>query len=364
MRINNFEVKGKASILIGGQFGSCGKGAASAWVALDLAKDGRKFDIATTSAAAQAGHTSIHKGKKRVCFHMPTAPYIAEDELGKGRGGAVYINNGALIDPISFEKELNDNPFGGPIFVGPYAAVITDECREAENRTDSGQTKIASTRKGVGEALARKVLRTGMVAKDHPFLKKFTGSKVDLNRQLATGNSVLVEVPQGVSLSLNHSGFYPYTTSRDCTPMSGMSDANIHPHFYNTSLVVFRTRPIRVGNILEEGKVLGTSGPAFPDQEETTWEALGQPVEITTVTKRPRRVFMLSVLQVEEALKICRPDYVMITFCNYLKEKKELDRIVETIVSLCRMNSQSVPTIIYEWGATTDDIGEQYDMVA
>ncbi len=34
---------------------------------------------------------------------------------------------------------------------------LTDECREAENQIDSSQTKTASTRKGVGQALARKV---------------------------------------------------------------------------------------------------------------------------------------------------------------------------------------------------------------
>ena len=362
--ISGFEVKGMASVLLGGQYGSEAKGAASAWVAAELAKDGRKFDWVTTNAAAQAGHTSIHKGTKRVCFHMPTAPYIAEDELGKGRGGAVFINAGSAIDPVSFEKELNDNPFEGQIYVHPFASIITDECKEAEGRADSGQTKIASTRKGVGEAISRKVLRTGMVAKDHPFVKKFTTGNVNLNRQLRTNNSVMVEVPQGLSLSLNHSGFYPYTTSRDCTPMSGLSDANINPQFYNGTMVVLRTFPIRVGNIVEEGKVLGTSGPSFCDQKETTWEELGQPAEITTVTKRTRRVFLFSVFQASEALEICDPDYIFLTFCNYVKKKEDLDHIVNSIQGASKMAMLPPPKVIYEWGPTTADAGEKYDMVA
>jgi adenylosuccinate synthase len=43
-------------------------------------------------------------------------------------------------------------------------------------------------------------------------------------------------------------------------------------------LVCMRVYPIRVA---------GNSGPMH---EETTWEALGLPVELTTVTRKPRRV--------------------------------------------------------------------------
>lgn len=362
--ISGFEQKGLASVLVGGLWGSESKGSCAAWIAYELAKEERKFDIVTVNNGAQSGHVSIHKGNKRTLFHMPTTPYIAEDELGKGKGGTVYINNGAVIDPETFEKELNDNPYNGQIIVGPYAAVITDECKEAERRKDSGQTKIASTQKGVGEALARKALRVGQVAKDHPFLRKFTGPRIDLNRQLRIGNSVLIEIPQGLSLSLNHSGFYPYTTSRDCTPMQGMSDANVHPQFYNSCFVVFRSRAIRVGAILEGTEVLGTSGPAYADQREISWEELGVDVEFTTVTKRPRRVFMHSVQQFTDALATAVPDYVMLTFCNYLKEKKELEEIVDAIYGASRALMQPPPKIIYQWGPSSDDVGEEYDMVA
>lgn len=364
LSINRMLGAGRAAVLLGGQWGSEAKGCAASWVAYELAKQGKAYDIVTTNAAAQAGHTSIHKGRKRVVFHMPTAPYISEDVLGKGKGGTVFLNAGAIIDPVGFEKELNDCPYNGQIIIHPNAAVITDECKEAENRKDSGQTKIASTRKGVGEALARKVLRTGQVAKDHPFLKEFTGPSIDLNHQLRMGASIMVEVPQGVSLSLNHSGFYPYTTSRDCTPSSGLADANIHPQFYGSTMVVLRTYPIRVGNIVEHGETLGTSGPAYPDQLETSWEELGVAAEITTVTKRVRRVFMLSMRQIVETLSICDPDYVFLTFCNYCKEQAELDRAVTYIQSAAKMLRQPPPKIIFQWGPTTEDAGEQYDMVA
>lgn len=353
--MKNFCIPGRASVLLGGQWGSEAKGCAAAWVARELSMEDRAFDIVTTNAGAQAGHTSIHLGNKRVVYHLPTAPFIAEDNLGKGKGGIMYINAGSIIDPVSFEKELNDNPYNGGILIHPMAAVITDECREAEMKADSSRTKIASTRKGVGEAQARKVVRSGQIAKDHPFLKQFVG-KMDLNDELRRGAAILVEVPQGVSLSLNHSGFYPYTTCRDCTIGSGLSDAGIHPRGFGKSMVVLRTFPIRVGNIVEDGKTIGESGDCYHDQFETSWEKLGVQAEITTVTKRVRRVFTFSYQQIVDTFSLCMPDYVFLTFCNYVQNPVDLARIAQYIRSAADVTLSPHPQIFYQWGPTTDDV--------
>lgn len=350
---------GKASCLVGGQWGSESKGSAAAWLALELCKRGQQFDIVTTNAGAQAGHTSIHKGKKRVVYHLPTAPLITQDETGKS--GVVYLNSGTIIDPEAFEKELNDSGFQGDVFIHPVAAVITDACREAELKPDSSHTKVAGTRKGVGQALSRKVARSGQVAQDHPFLKKFV-RRLDLNWSLRAGKSVLIEVPQGVGLSLSHSPFYPYCTSRDCIPSSAMGDAAIHPSFYGATLVVLRTFPIRVGNIVENGKLLGQSGGCYKDQEETTWEDIGVEAEITTVTKRVRRVFTFSQQQLLETLSLCRPDVIFLTFTNYLKEQAKLDEIEEAILNASKVIFMPPPRIMYQWGPTTEDVGESYEV--
>lgn len=356
--IASFIRPGKVSFIVGGQWGSEGKGAAAAWSAVELAKQGSRFDIVTTGAGAQAGHTSVHAGRTRVVYHLPTAPLIAREVLGDG--GTIYLNAGAIIDPVAFEKELSETPYDGPLFIHPMAAVITDECRELEGLATSSTTKIASTRKGVGAALSQKVMRSGKVAKDHSFLKQFVRN-IDLNAQMADGKSVLVEVPQGVSLSLNHSGFYPHTTSRDCIPSSAMGDAGIHPFFYNETMVVLRTFPIRVGNIVEDGQTLGQSGACYPDQHEVSWEELGQKAEITTVTKRVRRVFTFSNRQMLETLSLCRPDHVMLTFVNYLKTNEEVDEIVKSIEDASRALWMPPPNVIYEWGPSTDEAGEFYE---
>jgi adenylosuccinate synthase len=349
---------GKAAFVAGGQFGSCGKGCAAAWLAYQLAKMGRQYDICTSAAGVQSGHTSIHKGKRRVSYHLPTAPLIFQDEHGEYRG-ITYLNSGSIINPEELEKELRDTGYKGLLFIHPRAAVITPSCIEAENKRDSAQTKIASTRKGVGEALARKVARSGMIAKDHPYLKQFV-NQLDLNVYLRNEETCLVEVPQGVSLSLNHSPFYPNTTSRDCTPIDAMSNAGIYAGYYGATMIVLRTFPIRVGDIVENGETLGRSGDCYPDQKEISWEELGVKPEITTVTKRVRRVFTWSVQQLRDTFSICRPDVVFLTFVNYCRTQKELDQIERDILNVSKELYLPPPRIVYEHGPSTLDVVEDY----
>jgi len=346
---------GHVTVLLGGQWGSEAKGSAAAWLAYELSKNDKFFDIVSTNAGAQAGHTSVHQGVKRVVFHLPTASLISKDHFRDY--GMIYLNAGSIIDPDGLVRELEENKIltGKTRFaIHPMAAVITDECRAAENEVDSAQTKTASTRKGVGQALARKVLRSGMVAKDHPVLQQWV-RRVDLNDNLCNGGSVLLEVPQGVSLSLNHSPFYPHTTSRDCTPMSALSDAGVHPSFLGKTLLVLRTFPIRVGNIVEDGETLGTSGDCFGDQEEITWEALGVAPEITTVTKRVRRVFTFSGEQIRQTFALTRPDVIMLTFCNYC-DKKTLGTVLDKIRRAADHVNIRQPEVLLEWGPTTEDV--------
>lgn len=357
--------EGKADFIIGGQWGSEGKGAAAAALArrvcerstrqgdMPWSDSKRYYDIMTTNAGAQAGHTSTHKGRERVVFHLPTAALIQHDIIGEWP--TIYINAGAIIEPNVLLKELFDNKIPQhKVIVHPNAAIITPECQEAEGRADSGQTKIASTRKGVGEALARKVLRTGRIARDEPSIQHLV-DRLDLNDELRNDKSVLVEVPQGLSLSIN-SQFYPYTTSRNCTIQQAMSDANAHPHFMGATCLVLRTFPIRVGNIVEDGKTLGTSGAHFPDQDETDWGAMNKKPEITTVTKRVRRVFTFSWLQGGAAIKATRPDTVFLTFCDYFNDKEELERWMDRAAQIANEESSNLFfEIIGQFGPTTDD---------
>lgn len=347
---------GRVFSIIGGQWGSEGKGAAAAFVArlaCGSSDQNWPFDIACSNAGAQAGHTSVHNGKKRVTFHLPTYALIAKDY---GVPVTSYLTAGSIIDPVVLWKELDD--FGidqSSFFVHPNAAVITDECRAAEMREDSAQTKIASTRKGVGEAYARKALRSGLIARDCSELKGWV-RRIDLNGALSRGRSVFMEVPQGFSLSVN-SGFYPHTTSRICTVQQALADGDVHPSFAGDTMMVVRTHPIRVGNIAgPDGKEIGNSGGFYHDQREIAWTDLGVEPEITTVTKRVRRVFTFSQAQIVDAMKVIRPTSVMITFCNYFKSPHSVELVRDSIFMAARSVGVEAPTILYEYGPTTDDV--------
>lgn len=369
--MKGFIQPGKASFVLGAQFGSEGKGAAAAYAAVQSYENVSKL-IVTTNAGVQSGHTSIHNGKKRVLFHFPTFAVVLYDMF---RAGAIevnyppiYLNAGSILDPDVLMQEIRDTGFPtDQIFIHPNAAVITQECKDAEGRNDSAQTKIASTRKGVGEALSRKVLRSGQIARDHPYLKQFV-RRIDLNERMRVGHSVLVEVPQGFSLGIDQP-FYPHTTSRNCTVMQAMSDAGIHPEFYGTSMLVVRTYPIRVGNInrtvdgygdTRDGmEQIGFSGGAYPGQHELTWEQLGQPAEITTVTKRVRRVFEFSQRQLIEAMAAARPTVVFLAFCDYLKTNAEQNRMTQMVHEAAKVAGlPRPPGIVYAYGPSTADVSK------
>lgn len=364
--LEHFLKRGKASFLLGGQFGSEGKGSAAAFTAVHLCERGESFDIVTAGNGAQSGHVSVHGGKSLTLFHLPTSSaYPSKFQP------LTYLNGGAVIDPIVLLQELEQVPHVANNFaIHPNAAVITQDCRDAEGRDDSAQTKIASTRKGVGEALSRKILRSGMVAKDHPVLSRWV-RRVDLNDQMQRGASVLVEIPQGHSLSID-GPFYPHTTSRNCTVGQAMADAGIHPHFYHQSMLVIRTYPIRVGDVtIDDGTGLDSnerrysSGGHFPDQHEISWQDLGVKAEVTTVTKRVRRVFTFSEQQVAEALASTRPGVIYLTFADYLPNRDAVRELVDCIRAMARKIGSlrhDGPEILTQWGPTTADVVRAEDI--
>lgn len=335
--ISGFVKPGKASVLFDGQFGSTGKGLAAAWIG-----ESNEIDWCVTNASANAGHTTVFDDERDpiVSFHIPSSFHTAREQ----HWSRIYIDAGAIVDIDVLNREIEELGIThAQIFVNPNAAVILPEDAEAEKKSSSGASKAGSTQKGVGAALARKIKREG------PNLGKHidrTGKKVGfqvapvaLNHEMMRGASVMVEVPQGFSLSLNAGGFYPYCTSRDCTPQQGLSDAGIHPRFLHKSMAVLRTLPIRVGNIAHpvHGHQIGYSGPGYPDQQETSWEALGLTPEVTTVTKRIRRVFGFSADQYRAMLTHCLPDYSFLNFCNYLTKSR-----IENIVGDMRRVEQAL----------------------
>lgn len=307
--------KNRLNLVIDGQFGSTGKGLLCGYLALKQAEiEPIRFCI--TNASPNAGHTvDFNDGRgKLVCYHLPVSCLINKNAL-------IYLCAGSIIDPDLLNKEIEYLGVDkNQIVIHPHAAVVLPEHKEQEQQPCSSATKIASTQKGVGTALANKIQRKGNVAinfKD-TLLKEYRIQKLNVPYELQKFSYTLMEVPQGFGLSVNH-GFYPYTTSRDITPMQALNDVGLSSDKLGSVHMSVRTLPIRVGNILDQnGEELGYSGPFYSDSKEKTWEELGLPEELTTVTKRVRRIATFSHDQYHHALEVINPTHVFLNFCNYL----------------------------------------------
>lgn len=321
-------IKGKINILIDGQFGSTGKGLFAEYLSdLDI-------QIAITNAGPNSGHTFSFKGAKQVTKQLPVTGILNTDSI-------IYITHGSIIEPSTFFKELElFNIAAERVIIDPRATVVHDKDIFAEEASNSSFTNISSTQSGAGNALSRKIRREGNIAGNYNAFSVFT-KPFNLEHNLNSGKLALMEVPQGLGLSLN-SKFYPYCTSRDITIANSLNDCGVHPYYLGKVLVCLRTFPIRVGNLIstcsensykDTGITCATinySGDFYRDSMETTWDAIGVPKEYTTNTKRVRRVATFSYEQYKDMLVKLRPDYVFLNFCNYLSEEA-LSRLLDNL---------------------------------
>lgn len=264
---------GKIQVVVGGQFGSEGKGHACA----ELAK--RELDmLAIRTGGPNAGHTvwgSAGSGQTRE-FKLRQVPV------------ATVVNPGAMavMAPRSviqldlLEREAKE--VGITVRVDRAATLL----EPAHIVVEQGDDSLAgwSTQKGIGAARADRIHRTarcfGQLERMPPGLVSTDASDL-IQGYLDAGSTVQIEAAQGYGLGL-HTSYYPKTTSADCRAIDALADVGLSPWGVPQAeleiWVVVRPYPIRVA---------GQSGPL---RLETTWEALGLPEERTTVTNKVRRV--------------------------------------------------------------------------
>jgi len=194
---------------------------------------------------------------------------------------------------------------------------------------------------GCGAFLADKVMRrVGLIlARDCPELAKYVVAggynnyiwpwniAVSLDMLLSDGFTILHEGSQGFSLDINHGSHYPQCTSRGTTAVQNLADMGLSAKRMGDVYLVIRPYPIRVGNVVEDGVVVGHSGGVYEGQKEISWkevaEQAGAPPtladkELTTVTKRLRRVFTFSDEQLRDAVTINGATQIALNFANYI----------------------------------------------
>ena len=330
-------MKPRVTVICDLQFGSTGKGLIAGYLA---ARD--QPDTVVTAWMPNAGHTYIDRnGKKYV--HTMLANGVVSPKLNQvliGPGSVVNLE--ALFDEID-SSGLNERLV--PILIHEDAVLLAPKHSEENSKA---MIAIGSTRKGSGAAVIEKIQRD--IFKDTTVERHAdeieraafeNGINVrvithdDYETALDKSKQIQLEGAQGFSLGIN-SGFWPNTTSRECTPVQMLSDCLIPMSWVTDIVGTLRTYPIRVANRYnDDGVMIGWSGPCYPDQEETSFDDIGQSVELTTVTKLPRRVFTFSQEQLRQALRRIGPTRLFLNFANYLKPQDlfELHRTINQMAA-------------------------------
>ncbi len=278
-----------ATIVVGGQYGSEGKGKVVALLASRLSSP-----WLVRCGGPNSGHTVSVAGKDVILRQVPSC--------AEPRKATFCLAAGCIIDEAVLIRELEMLKIEREqIIVDPRAVIVTEQDREAERQE---LEHIASTCSGTGAASMRRMSRRADVslAKDSGSLRdrcRIETVAVLINSALDSGGDVIVEGTQGFALSLFHG---PFVTSRDTTASGFAMEVGLSPRVINNIVMVVRTFPIRVG---------GTSGP-FPG--ELSWKEIARNSEApevfpeyTSVTKRLRRVARFNMEAVKLASQYNRP---------------------------------------------------------
>jgi len=299
-------------VVVGGQFGSEGKGKVSAIITLQ-----EEIDLCIRCGGPNSGHSFEGRDGKMVLLRqLPTGFVRPETRL--------LIPAGGLLDLDVLRSEIESLGLDADrVGVDRNAMVITSDDREHERRLAMSE-RLSSTLCGVGSAVARRALRTADVnlaasaATSYSWLRPLlTDVSAEANSAVDSGKKVLIEGTQGSGLSLYHSSCYPKATSRDTNAAGFVSEVGLSPRLVSEIVLVFRTFPIRVAG-----------AQAGPLREELTWEQLQEeshsPVplhEYTSVTHKLRRLGRFDWGGATTAVQLNRPTRIALNFLDYLDFK-------------------------------------------
>lgn len=250
LRINPDQNRRCVDVVVGGQYGSEGKGNIAAYLS-------KEYDVLVRVGGPNAGHTVSSESGQYTYHQLPSGSRDCDAEI--------LLGPGMTIDVEMLLKEISDCEITEErLFIDPDAMIIEEQDKAAENEL---KDSISSTGSGSGAASARRIMgRSGEInlAKDIPELAKYVG-----NGEKARGStlrrlelaythekSILLEGTQGSGLSIFH-GPYPHVTSRDTNVGGCISEAGISPARVRRIIMVTRTTPIRVADPDKIGKTSG-----------------------------------------------------------------------------------------------------------
>ena len=330
-------------VLVGGQYGSEGKGQVAAYLAVE-------YDLLVRVGGPNAGH-KVYEQPEPFTFHsLPSGTRASNADI--------VIGAGAVVNVEVLWREINDCDLDHRrLTIDPQVMLISD----ADIRKERKNVKaIGSTGQGVGAATARRILDRGVnhveLAKDAEKLKPYVRPAHGVIEQACRQRKrILLEGTQGTGLSLYH-GWYPHVTSRDTTVAGCLAEAGISSSRVRKVVMVCRTYPIRVQNPDKEGN---TSGPMSQEislaeisRRSGISESELRKTETTSTTKKKRRISEFDWVLLKKAAELNAPTDIALTFADYICKRnrdarrfeqltpetvqfiQEVERVAEAPVSL------------------------------
>jgi len=316
------------TVVVGGQFGSEGKGKVAHYLAKEM-----NASVAIRCGGPNSGHTVIDSDGNPIVFQqLPTASILPDISIVLCAG--MYIDLDILYKEIEIAKLSQDR-----LLIDPNAVIITPEIKKAEIECGLVNS-IGSTGSGTGAAIIRRIMRDKYITFAHnvPEIASFIKeTKQYLRSQLKQKRDIILEGTQGFGLSLLHSPFYPYVTSRDTSAAAFLSEAGLSPLDVKDIILTLRAFPIRVN---------GNSGPL---SEEIDWDILtkesgnSEPViEYTSVSKKIRRVARFDSVVVNQAMASNSPTKLVLNHLDYIDyscqqsvtSSKKVKAFIKTVESL------------------------------
>jgi adenylosuccinate synthase len=333
------------TVIVGGQFGSEGKGKVAHYFAREQCAT-----VAVRVGGSNSGHTVIDgSGVPRVFRVLPTPALL--DNVTCVLGAGSYID----VDVLFAEVKVSRLP-PERLLIDPNAFVITNEHKRIESQCGLRE-RIGSTGSGTGAAAIERIARRSSehLARNDPRLNAYTrrSARSFLRQALDRKERIIIEGTQGFGLSVIHSPYYPKATSRDTTAAGFVSEAGLSPLDVDHVVLVVRAFPIRVP---------GASG-VLPC--EISWDVLsieaGWPftlTERTSVTDEIRRVARFNPGIVLAAIEANFPTQIVLNHIDYFDYVGHRSRRITS-----RMIS-AVSAIEFAIGATITHIGIGPDLIA
>ena len=296
-----FNNMSKIDVLVDLQFGDSGKGKISKW----LLEKHKYNAICKYNGGPNAGH-AVWINNQKYTAHMLTSGIYDEN-------CSIVIGPGCVLDVDKFLKEIemfSSFNIKHRVFVHPNVHII----QEKHIEEDGKDSKIGTTKQGMGPCYSDKALRTGIRAKDVEALKYFVRSPEQLS--FLSNGKILMEGSQGWWLDIDN-GFYPYVTSSNIHPAHAFSTFGIPLNYLRKVYGVGKVYETYSGNSLD----LMTCSPE--DEEKIREEGS----EYGETTGRARKIGYLDLTRLVKAINQTGATYIILNKFDIL-EKLDIFKLI------------------------------------